>query len=89
MTMPNKTYMTIYLYAKFTPHATTPHIHILASTSCTPPVKSYYPIGKLQSKSRTKAILDFIPPSWRPPEPLALQPTNAAQSSFIQGLDTK
>jgi hypothetical protein len=78
----DKTYQTVYIYAKFTPDSPTPKFHIVATLSCNPP-KGYYPIAKTQSKSRSKAILSLIPIGWQPPKPLLLSPTQPIQQSFI------
>jgi hypothetical protein len=86
LTPTDKTYQTVYIYAKFTPLAPTPKFHILASLSCKAP-KGYYPIAITQSKSRCKAILSLVPETWRPPKPISLSPTQPIQQSFIQNID--
>lgn len=79
----DKTYQTVYIYAKFTPIAPTPKFHILATLSCKAP-KGYYAIAITQSKSRSKAILSLIPENWLPPKPISLSPTQPIQQTFIQ-----
>jgi hypothetical protein len=79
----DKTYQTVYIYAKFTELAPTPKFHILASLSCKAP-KGYYAIAITQSKSRSKAIRSLIPESWLHPKPLSLSSGQPIQQSFIQ-----